>query len=48
MHGECVAIGCVAEAELALLVGYDTLTREKIDRSPPIRRPYTTRGYPWP
>jgi len=32
MHGECVAIGCVVEGELALRMGYDTLTREKLER----------------
>ena len=28
MHGECVAIGCVVEGELALRMGYDTHTRQ--------------------
>ena len=32
MHGECVAIGCVVEAELALRMGHETLSREKIER----------------
>jgi len=32
MHGECIAAGCVAEAELSLRMGYETLTRAKIER----------------
>ena len=32
MHGECVAIGCVVEGELALRMGHETLTREKMAR----------------
>ena len=32
MHGECVSVGCVVEAELSRRMGNDTLTREKIDR----------------
>jgi len=32
MHGECVAIGCVVEGELALRMGYETLTRQKMER----------------
>ena len=32
MHGECVAIGCVVESELALRMGHETLSREKIAR----------------
>jgi len=32
MHGECVAVGCVVEGELALRMGYDTLTKEKMER----------------
>ena len=32
MHGECVAIGCVVESELALRMGHETLSREKIER----------------
>mmetsp|Transcript_22712 Transcript_22712/g.51396 ORF Transcript_22712/g.51396 Transcript_22712/m.51396 type:complete len:440 (-) Transcript_22712:833-2152(-) len=32
MHGECVAVGCVAEAELSLRMGNASLTKEKIER----------------
>lgn len=32
MHGECVAVGCVAEAELALRMGNESLSKEKIQR----------------
>merc|ERR1712048_927350 len=32
MHGECVAVGCVAEAELALRMGNESLSQEKIQR----------------
>merc|ERR1712032_1228758 len=32
MHGECVAVGCVVEAELARLIGHAALTPEKIKR----------------
>merc|ERR1712146_236893 len=32
MHGECVAIGCVAEAELARRMGNPNLTEEKVER----------------
>jgi hypothetical protein len=30
--GECVAVGCVAEAELSLRMGNASLTKEKIER----------------
>jgi len=32
MHGECVSVGCVVEAELARLLGHASLTPEKIRR----------------
>ena len=33
MHGECVAIGCVVEGEIALRTGHsETLTRDKMER----------------
>ena len=32
MHGECVAIGCVVEGELALRLGHKSLTQEKMER----------------
>ena len=32
MHGECISIGCVAEAELSRRMGNADLTPEKIDR----------------
>ena len=32
MHGECVSIGCVAEAEVAARMGNADLTPEKIER----------------
>jgi len=32
MHGECVAIGCVAEAELARRMGHESLDVDKIKR----------------
>ena len=32
MHGECVAAGCVAEAEVARRLGHHTLTPDKVAR----------------
>merc|ERR1712137_60748 len=32
MHGECVAVGCVAEAELAFRMGNTSLSEDKIKR----------------
>jgi 3-dehydroquinate synthase len=43
MHGECVAIGCVAEAELSLRMGNESLSRAKIDR---ITRCFASYGLP--
>ena len=31
-HGECVAVGCVVEADLSLRMGNESLSREKIER----------------
>jgi len=44
MHGECVAIGCVAEGEIAVRMGCDTaLTREKMER---VARCFASYGLP--
>jgi 3-dehydroquinate synthetase len=43
MHGECVAIGCVVEGELALRMGYKSLTREKMER---VAKCFTSYGLP--
>merc|ERR1719191_742257 len=32
MHGECVSVGCVVEADLARLLGHAALTPKKIRR----------------
>merc|ERR1712151_890397 len=32
MHGECVSVGCVAEAELAFRMGNTSLSEDKIKR----------------
>ena len=43
MHGECVAIGCVVEAELSLRMGNSSLSREKIER---LTRCFASYGLP--
>ena len=43
MHGECVAIGCVVEAELSLRMGNSSLSREKIER---VTRCFASYGLP--
>jgi len=43
MHGECVAIGCVVEAELSLRMGNSNLSREKIER---VTRCFASYGLP--
>lgn len=43
MHGECVAIGCVAEAELARRMGHSSLDLDKIKR---ITACYASYGLP--
>ena len=43
MHGECVAIGCVVEGELALRMGHESLTREKMER---VARCFASYGLP--
>ena len=43
MHGECVSVGCVAEAELAMALGHTGMSRDKIERITKCFASYGTR-----